>query len=155
MKTDKIKKDVFFMLCKNCTAELANDAKFCPECGAKVEVEAPVVAEAPVIEAAPVSYGMPKKEITAEDLPEQFKPMSPWAYFGLSILYSVPVVGFIFLMIFTFNGGNINRRNFTRSYWCGAIIVLAIFVVVLIIALALGGFSALTRSIDSTLPALR
>lgn len=33
--------------------------------------------------------------------PDVFKPLSPWAYFGLSILFSLPVVGFIFLIIFS------------------------------------------------------
>lgn len=50
--------------------------------------------------------------------PDVFKPLSPWAYFGLSILFSLPVVGFIFLIIFSVSDANINRRNFARSYWC-------------------------------------
>lgn len=48
--------------------------------------------------------------------PDVFKPLSPWAYFGLSILFSLPVVGFIFLIIFSVSDANINRRNFARSY---------------------------------------
>ena len=28
-------------------------------------------------------------------LPEAYRPLSPWAYFGLSILYAVPFVGWI------------------------------------------------------------
>lgn len=42
--------------------------------------------------------------------PDVFKPLSPWAYFGLSILFSLPVVGFIFLIIFSVSDANINRR---------------------------------------------
>jgi hypothetical protein len=49
--------------------------------------------------------------------PEQFRPLSPWAYFGYSLLYSIPIVGFIMLIINSVNDSNINRRNFTRMYW--------------------------------------
>lgn len=79
----------------------------------------------------------PRQEITADDLPPQYRPLGAWAYFGLSLLYSVPVIGFIFLIIFTFSSGNINRRSFTRSYWCGYLIVcilLSLLVGVLAIA---------------------
>lgn len=63
-------------------------------------------------------------------LPEKYRPLSAWAYWGLTILFSVPVVGFIFLIVFAFNGSNINRRSFARSYFCVlalAAIVFAVF----------------------------
>ena len=63
--------------------------------------------------------------------PDVFKPLSPWAYFGLSILFSLPVVGFIFLIIFSVSDANINRRNFARSYWC-------IYVIIAVVAVASG-----------------
>ena len=31
--------------------------------------------------------------------PEQFRPLGAWEYFGYSILYSIPLIGFI-MMIF-------------------------------------------------------
>lgn len=39
-----------------------------------------------------------KNEISR--LPEKYRPLSAWAYWGLTLLFSVPVVGFIFLIIF-------------------------------------------------------
>lgn len=48
------------------------------------------------------------------------------------------VVGFIFLLIFTFNDSNINRRNYARSFWCIYVIVAIIFAVMLTIALISG-----------------
>ena len=27
------------------------------------------------------------------------RPLSPWEYFGLQILYSLPLIGFIFLIV--------------------------------------------------------
>ncbi len=50
-------------------------------------------------------------------------PLSPWAYFWLQILFSIPVIGFIFLIIYSISSANINRRNFARSYFCFIIIV--------------------------------
>ncbi len=61
----------------------------------------------------------------------RYAPLSPWTYWGLSLLYAIPVIGFIFLIVFSFDKSNINRRNFTRSYWCWLIVVV---VVVLILA---------------------
>lgn len=71
-------------------------------------------------------------------IPEKFYPLSPWEYFGLTILYSIPVVGFVFLIVFSFSS-NINKKNFTRSYWCIYILV-AIIIGVMI---ALGGTAAI------------
>lgn len=69
-----------------------------------------------------------KNEISR--LPEKYRPLSAWAYWGLTLLFSVPVVGFIFLIIFALNGSNINRRSFARSYFCVLIlaaIIIAVF----------------------------
>lgn len=49
--------------------------------------------------------------------PEQFRPLTAWAYVGYSILFAIPVIGWLFLIIFTFSGKNINRRSFARSIW--------------------------------------
>ncbi len=65
---------------------------------------------------------------------EQYRPLSPWAYFGLNILFSIPVVGFVFLLVYTFSRGNINRRNYARSYWCA--LLFALFVIGLLALLA-------------------
>ena len=67
--------------------------------------------------------------------------LGPWAYFGLQLLFAVPVVGFIFLIIFSFHSGNLNRRNFARSYWCSFIVFLALLIIFLIVALATGSIA--------------
>lgn len=59
----------------------------------------------------------------------QLKPLSAWAYFGLSLLFSIPVVGLVFLIVFSCKSSNINRRSFARSYWCGYILVAAIVLI--------------------------
>ncbi|MGN0642222.1 MAG: hypothetical protein ACI4JJ_03675 [Huintestinicola sp.] len=65
-------------------------------------------------------------------LPMQYKPLSPWAYFGYTILFSIPVVGLILLIVFSFSNDNINKRNFARSYFC-------VYALALILCLIFGG----------------
>lgn len=140
------------MICKNCGIEISDDSKFCVGCGIAIEQPAvktePEVVVAPVVEAEPVVaqpiyqqpvYAEPaKKEITEEDLPDHLKPMGAWSYFGLQLLFAIPIVGFVFLIVFSFSRGNLNRRSFARSYWCAALVGVAIFVVFMIFAVVLG-----------------
>ena len=71
---------------------------------------------------------------------DQFRPLSPWAYFGYSLLFMIPIVGLISLIVFAFSRKNINRRNFARGYWCA-------FLVVIIVSIA---FSAIQNHLIVT-----
>lgn len=73
-----------------------------------------------------------RKEFTVNDLPAQYRPLGAWAYFGYSLLFSLPFAGFILLLVFSFSDANINRRNFARSYFC-ALVPLAFLIVIAII----------------------
>ena len=101
------------MNCKNCGATIDSGVHTCPNCG------------------SPAVYVIPAA------LPEQYRPMSPWGYVGLHILFSLPVIGWIFLIVFSFSDSNINRRNFARSYWCGLILCL-IIVAAILLAISFG-----------------
>lgn len=60
-------------------------------------------------------------------------PIGAWGYFGYSILFNIPIIGFIIALTFALSStGNINRRNYARSYFC-SIAVIAIIVLFLII----------------------
>ena len=85
---------------------------------------------------------------------EQLRPLSPWAYFGLQILFSIPVVGFIFLIVFSISSANINRRNFARSYFCVLVVALVIFLVVLTISVLSGAGTKLIDAIKEALSSL-
>lgn len=127
------------MNCKNCGAPLSEGTRFCYNCGAEVveEVMQPQYDTQPQHYAQPQYNAQPQyaaqpryqQPFTEQDLPEQYRPLSPWAYWGLSILYTVPIVGLIFMIIFSFNSGNIHRRNFTRSFWCWLIIAVIVFAI--------------------------
>ena len=68
-----------------------------------------------------------------ENIPDRYKPLSPWAYIGYQMLFNIPVVGIILLIIFALGGAkNINLRNFARSYFCIYIIVIVAFLVLLL-----------------------
>lgn len=139
------------MFCKHCGVPLEDTVQTCPNCGTDltdvleaaepvseiveitpeevVEVAAEVVPE-PVPAAAPVAPTV--------ELPPQNRPLSGWAYFGLKLLFAAPIVGFVFLIVFSFSRGNINRRNFARSYWCGLLVALIILAVIAVIAFGIG-----------------
>ena len=65
--------------------------------------------------------------------PEQFRPLSPWAYVGYAILFSIPIVGFICLIVFSCSNTNINRRSFARAYW------IPLLIAVILAAVTIGG----------------
>ncbi|MEA4965136.1 MAG: hypothetical protein VB055_04865 [Oscillospiraceae bacterium] len=59
-----------------------------------------------------------------DHLPREYWPLSPWTYFGLGILYALPLVGWIFLICHAIGAFNINKRNYARSYFCVYVLVL-------------------------------
>lgn len=71
------------------------------------------------------------------NLPEEYRPISAWGYVGYQLLFSIPLVGFIVLIVFAFgNTSNINVKNFARSYFC--ILILGIILFVALFALVIG-----------------
>lgn len=65
-----------------------------------------------------------------ENLPEEYKPLSPWTYFLLNIVYSIPLIGFIVLIVMALGGtDNINKRNYARSFFC-SLLVSAILILI-------------------------
>lgn len=75
-------------------------------------------------------------------LPEEYRPISMWGYFGYQILFSIPCVGLIMLLVFSFGGTkNKNLKNFARSYFC----MLIIGVILVAIVMAIGGVGFLSN----------
>lgn len=69
-------------------------------------------------------------EFELHHLPEAYRPLSPWSYFGLGLLYTLPLLGWIFLIVHAIGSANINRRNYARSYFC--VYLLAIILIALL-----------------------
>ena len=71
------------------------------------------------------------------NVPEEYRPITMWGYFGYQLLFSIPLVGFIMLLVFSFGGTrNINLRNFARSYFC--ILLITIVLTLVLVATGLG-----------------
>ncbi len=81
--------------------------------------------------------------MSENNIPSEYKPISMWGYFGYEILFSIPVIGFICLIIMSFAAGNKNVKNFARSYFCLFIISLVVTIVLVAIALATGAVESL------------
>ncbi len=110
------------MFCTNCGNPVDPTTGVCAGCNAQYTVNPQPV----------------RAEITEKDLPEKFKPMGAWSYFWLRVLFGVPVVGFIFLIIFSISDANRNRRSFARSQWCSLILVAIVAAIVSAIVAFLG-----------------
>lgn len=78
-------------------------------------------------------------------IPDEYKPISPWGYIGYSILFMIPLIGFILLIVFSISDKNINRRSYARSQLC----LLLIVAILSFATLASGVWPALQRSTRS------
>ena len=85
-----------------------------------------------------------REEVSA--LPEKYKPMGAWGYWGWSFLFSIPLIGFIILIATAIGSTNINRRSYARSYFCGFFI--AVLVVAGIVALAIFVFPEIMEYVE-------
>ena len=70
------------------------------------------------------------------NIPSEYKPISPLGYVGYQLLFSIPIIGFIFLIVYAVGGtSNINVKNFARSYF---VIMLIVFVLIFILVFLFG-----------------
>jgi len=77
-------------------------------------------------------------------IPEEYRPISMWGYFGYEILFSIPVIGFICLIVMALGARNVNKKNFARSYFCYTIIVCVVALLIFAIAFFTGAISSVT-----------
>ncbi len=84
-----------------------------------------------------------KQEIAK--LPEKYRPLTAWGYFGYNILFSIPLVGFICMIVFACSSSNIPRRSFARSFFC---VYIVIAIVIVIAIFAFGGISSILALIS-------
>ncbi len=104
------------MYCQNCGKKLEDGQEYCLSCGASN------------------NKNNSNGAINENNIPAEYKPISMWGYFGYEILFSLPLVGFIMLLIFSFGGtANKNLKNFARSYFCFMIVAVVLVVVLMVI----------------------
>lgn len=76
------------------------------------------------------------------------KPITAWGYVGYNLLFSIPLVGQILILVYSFGGtDNINLKNYARSYLCMLLISIIISVVTAIVMLfiTLAGIDLLSQ----------
>lgn len=70
------------------------------------------------------------------NLPEKYRPRGAWTCFWSAVLYTIPLIGWICLLVHAISGKNVNRRSFARMYFCGfflGAIIFAVFAVLLFV----------------------
>ncbi len=132
-------------LCPFCGSELNDDAKFCGECGKPLPEEAPLKTEIPaaaepaapvVAAAAPVAAPAEPVAEPAQDMPviTQMPPkkqmLSTFQYVLLTMLYSIPVIGLIFLFVF----GAGHPKNGSLKRFSAALLILRLVFWILVLA---------------------
>lgn len=75
---------------------------------------------------------------TEDELPEQFQLIHGWGYVGYTILFSLPVVGLIFMIVFALSNKKLNRMYFARFFFCQLLISVIVFILVLLVLLFTG-----------------
>ena len=127
------------MICKNCSAQIPDGSKFCTVCGHKIVVEpfvAPKPQQPPQTEPTQVPPQAPYTQIppqvqqghvppynlngtqqqTVSKNTALDAPLTVLDFFLMSLLSFVPIIGFIFLLIWAFSGNaHINRKNYARA----------------------------------------
>jgi len=82
-----------------------------------------------------------------KNIPEEYRPISMWGYFGYEILFSIPIIGFICLIVFAIGSKNINKKNFARSYFCYTIIICLIALCIFAVAVFTGAVDSFTTAL--------
>lgn len=146
------------MFCGNCGKPLNEGASFCPECGTpvkKIETENVNAEKMTTSQPQPEPTPQPNNQFRqAYQTPPQpnnipirnydprfdYTPLGAWSYFLYTLLFSIPIIGFIFAIVFAVGGTNrINLRNYARSYFCWLLITVVLVIVLLIVGFAIAG----------------
>ena len=70
-------------------------------------------------------------------LPKSYRPISGWGYFWRTVLYSIPVLGWLILFFNAIGAKNRNVRYFARAPFCALLLVLILTVVAVVVDLLL------------------
>ncbi len=144
-------------LCPFCGSELNDDAKFCGECGKPLPEEAPLRTEVPaepepqepapeepaapaepviapaepvIVPAAPVAEA-PQDMPVITQMPPKKQMLSTFQYVLLTMLYSIPVIGLVFLFVF----GAGHPKNGSLKRFSAALLILRLVFWIAVLAL--------------------
>ena len=105
------------------------------------EAVTPVVPVAP----APADPIPSKAEVTEENIPKEYRPLSVGGAFWMMLLFAIPVVGLVFSIIFSVSGWKKSRKNMARAVliWKVIGLILAMVAFILIFFLCKDLFEAM------------
>ena len=141
------------MYCEKCGKQLAEDAKFCDECGTKVSppVNDQVTAEEPKAASPPPPPPPPPPPAPTPPPVQQprnnnsyntyntntvslDKPLSIGAYLGMFILMAIPIVNIVMICVWAFgSNSNVNKKNFAIASLILAAIAFVLWLVFFVI----------------------
>ncbi len=129
--------------CGKCGASL-NGAQFCSSCGAAAEGQVTTQPK-PQAEVLPAPVYSPVTVYTAPaaDVPPpkggRYSVMGTGSFMGSMLLFSIPVIGFIFMVVWACGGcTNQNKRNFARAYLIWLLIGVAVTAAIALIFMSFG-----------------
>lgn len=120
------------MFCNNCGASIDDNSRFCLYCGQQIDrsnfnnnmnensfEEAENQYEA--YKGNNQQYNEQQSNNINDNKPKfvntlSYEPIGMWGYFGYEILFTIPIIGFILMVVFSISSNNINVRNFSRAY---------------------------------------
>lgn len=155
------------MYCTKCGAENRDNMSFCKMCGVPLHKPNNVNLEKKIDQTSSSISEIPQPNVQEWDngnsqqiyasknqatyraqasseytFPAEYIPISMWGYFGYLLLFSVPLVGFIVMIVFACGGTkNKHLQNFSRGYLC--VYVLGIIITVFLIAITAGSIGGL------------
>lgn len=143
--------------CRNCRKEIKEGIVFCPHCGFQVQEQNSAANNAKINSSMNQNtypngnQNIYKNSNQFANIPIidynpafSYQPISMWGYFGYNILFMIPIVGLIFVLIYSLGGTrNINLRNYARSYFC----ILIIFAVLFVLLVGSGGIMGILFSL--------
>lgn len=133
------------MICPNCGNEIEQGIKFCGNCGMPINegsykasepsiVETVIATGAPSMEPMNLESTFIKSEARKIEIPIEYKPLSTWEYLLYSLLFYIPLIGWVFLLIFSFGGTqNKNLKNYARArfYWLAFSVLIGLVLIAL------------------------
>ena len=69
-------------------------------------------------------------------LPKKYRPLGAWSYFWYSLVWSIPVIGWIFLVYSACSDKKICRRSYARSAFCAYLVAIILIAIVVVLVFA-------------------
>jgi len=80
------------------------------------------------------------------------RPLSTSEYFVTMLVLGLPVIGFVLMLVWSFGGGNLNRRNMCRAVLIFAVISVGVFLLSMFSGMAVfSSFPGLRSTVEGLL----